>query len=125
MYRYLQEQVRILTDGLENENELEKIYDYAKTQIAWISHERLIHLLVTLFFATLLLVSLFAALFFEKLVIGILFIILAITVVFYVVHYFRLENGIQRLYSISNQIYGKIRQNALNKANLRDRSIDD
>ena len=113
MYKYLLEQEKILIDALENENELREIYEYSKTQIAWISHERLVHLLVTLFFGMLLLISVFAAMLFKQIILSVLFVILAIVVIFYVVHYYRLENGVQRLYNISNQIYSKMRLSRL------------
>lgn len=109
MYKYLLEQEKILMDALKHENELEKVYEYAKTQIAWISHERLVHLMVTLFFGLLLLISLFSAMIFNHVLTDILSVILAIYVVLYIVHYYRLERGIQRLYKISNQIYNKMK----------------
>ena len=108
MYRYLLEQERILLRALENEGDLHEIYEYSKVQIAWISHERLVHLLVTLFFGGLLLVSFIGAIFLRNGYISVVFIILTILVLFYIVHYYRLENGVQRLYRISNQIYNQI-----------------
>lgn len=110
MYKYLLEQEKILLDALKHEDDLEKIYEYSKTQIAWISHERLVHLLVTLYFGILVLISVFAAVILKYIMLGVLFAILTIVFMFYVVHYYRLENGVQRLYKISNQIYSKINQ---------------
>lgn len=108
MYKYLLEQEKFLIDAIKNGTDLREIYEYSKTQIAWISHERLVHLLVTLFFGMLLLIIVFAAILLKHILLGVLFMILAIVVIFYVLHYYRLENGIQRLYNISNQIYSKI-----------------
>lgn len=108
MYRYLLEQEQILLRALEKEEELQKIYEYSKTQIAWLSHERLVHLIVTLFFGGLLSASFIGVFFLQNGYIYIVFIILTILVLFYIIHYYRLENGVQRLYRISNQLYDKI-----------------
>ncbi|MGI6748108.1 MAG: hypothetical protein ACOX4V_07695 [Anaerovoracaceae bacterium] len=108
MYKYLLEQEKILLNALKYEDDLEKIYEYSKTQIAWISHERLVHLLITLYFGMLVLISVFAAVILRYILLGVLFAILTIVFMFYIVHYYRLENGVQRLYKISNQIYNKI-----------------
>ncbi|HHU18271.1 MAG TPA: hypothetical protein GXZ70_08725 [Clostridiales bacterium] len=102
------EQEKILLNALKYEDDLEKIYEYSKTQIAWISHERLVHLLITLYFGMLVLISVFAAVILRYILLGVLFAILTIVFMFYIVHYYRLENGVQRLYKISNQIYNKI-----------------
>ncbi len=110
MYKYLLEQERILIMGLQSGKDLEKLYEYSRTQIAWVCHERLVHLIVTLFFGFLLLISASVTMFLGELLFGILFAILLVVVFFYVVHYYRLENGVQRLYLISNQIYDKIKE---------------
>ena len=108
MYKYLLEQEKILLNALKYEDDLEKIYEYSKTQIAWISHERLVHLLITLYFGMLVLISVFAAVILRYILLGFYLVILTIVFMFYIVHYYRLENGVQRLYKISNQIYNKI-----------------
>lgn len=108
MYKYLLEQEHILLNALKNETDLERFYEYSKTQIAWICHERFIHLLVTFFFGSLVLVSFAGALLLQLKSLYILFVLLTVLVVFYIIHYYRLENGVQRLYRIANSIYEKI-----------------
>lgn len=73
-----------------------------KTKIYFFQHERLIHLIVTLFYAMLLL-------FFLVLIsLSYVFIfpafILTIFVICYIVHYFFLENGVQYLYILYDNI---------------------
>lgn len=73
-----------------------------KTKIYFFQHERLIHLIVTLFYAMLLL-------FFLVLIsLSYVFIfpafILTIFVICYIVHYFFLENGVQYLYVLYDNI---------------------
>lgn len=79
-------------------------------------HERLIHLLVTFFFAGLLILSIATIFIFASLpatynyallstLILIICAFLFITEVFYVRHYYQLENGTQGLYKFSKIIY--------------------
>ena len=110
MYKYLLEQEQLLLNGLETGFNLERLYEYSRVQIAWISHERLVHLLVTLFISLLLIVSFFGFIPLQNKLIALLFAILTVLILFYIVHYYRLENGIHRLYKLSNQIHHKISQ---------------
>ncbi len=78
-----------------------------QTKIAFFQHERLIHLLVTLFFA------LFAILFLVLGMISYIFLpilfILLIFLLFYIFHYFFLENHVQYLYKIYDQMVEKLK----------------
>ncbi len=96
-----------------------ELQEYHKTMVQQFQHERLIHLIVTLFFA------LFMILFFiffgaleiwlprggwgEVIIAGIGIIdgILLVVTLFYVRHYFRLENGVQKLEEITKKLYGR------------------
>ena len=77
-------------------------------------HERLIHLLVTLFFAILMFVSWFGLsavwLNFANdltliLCASLIALILTILEIFYIAHYYRLENRTQKLYDLTREIY--------------------
>ena len=78
-----------------------------ETKIAYFQHERLIHLMVTLAFAAFLLFSIFClfVLPFEFLVAGVL-----LTLIFfgltvgYVIHYYFLENSVQKMYLMRDEI---------------------
>lgn len=65
-------------------------------KISFFQHERLIHLLVTLFYVLFVIAFGIFTCFFMPF--AIIEIILIIFLAFYVVHYFRLENGVQYLY---------------------------
>ena len=65
-------------------------------KIGFFQHERLIHLLVTLFYG--LLAIIFMALGIMHFMFIPIAIIVLVFLMFYVVHYFRLENGVQYLY---------------------------
>ena len=77
---------------------------YHKTQIEFLQHERLIHLLVTLAFGFFMFGVLILAVLTDELLFIVLFGIIAILEVFYVIHMYRLENGIQRWYVLYNAL---------------------
>lgn len=74
-------------------------------QIQFFQHERLIHLIVTVLFALLTVISILASLFIKDqpilLILDLLFIVLLIP---YIAHYYRLENGVQKLYEYYDQL---------------------
>lgn len=100
MKKYLHEYINYLEqfNHKPNKDEIEQI----KTKISWFQHERLIHLLVTLFYVIFTLIflalSLISYIFLIPFFIGLIFLI------FYIKHYFFLENGIQYLYKIYDKI---------------------
>ena len=73
-------------------------------RIRFIQHERFIHLIVTLFIALYLLLTLGFSMII-KTWIGLSLSLLLLSLTFaYIIHYFRLENGIQRWYLISDRL---------------------
>ena len=81
-----------------------ELIEYHKTMTAQFQHERFIHLVVTLFF------SLFLILFFG------MFLFAALSLpgdsgmlvtIFYIHHYYQLENGTQKLEDITKKLYGR------------------
>lgn len=94
---------------------LDELCKYHNETIHNFQHERLIHLIVTFFFGGLLLLSIAAVFLFTLLPdmysyavnYSILLIcsILFITEIFYVRHYYTLENGTQRLYELSKKLF--------------------
>lgn len=75
-------------------------------KISFFQHERLIHLMVTLFCILMLLIFIILA--FYNVYFLIIDFILLIIVIFYVLHYFYLENGVQELYKIYDEMINKI-----------------
>lgn len=80
--------------------------DFHLVQIRFLQHERLVHLLVMLFvmFCFLVFFGLFL-LFQELYMLGLFFLCLVLTV-FYVFHYFKLENTVIRWYYVYNENSG-------------------
>lgn len=73
-------------------------------QLAFMQHERLIHLLVMLTIALLCLLSFGFVTKAPSLPAFGIAALLLVLVSAYVVHYFRLENGVQRWYHLANQL---------------------
>ena len=107
MIDYMKRHERYVKDVLEKNPDKEKLKEllaYHDKQIQWMQHERLVHLIVMLF------VCLFTLLSFgftvmrtstPSLILSALLIILSVA---YVIHYYRLENDVQKWYLLSNQI---------------------
>ena len=91
-----------------------ELIDYHKTMTQQFQHERMIHLIVTFFFAlfmimffmlflTLMLNDIYGSI--MKACTGIVTLIFLVTTVFYVRHYYQLENGTQQLEEITRKLY--------------------
>ena len=79
-------------------------------QIGFFQHERLIHLIVTVLFAILTVITLFTCLIVMQPVLFALELLFLVLLVPYIRHYYILENGTQKLYEYYDTIYGKIGQ---------------
>ena len=80
------------------------LLEYHDKQIQWMQHERLIHLIVMLFVCLFFLLSFGFTIVNLSLPYICLSALLMVLSVAYIVHYYRLENGVQRWYMLSNQI---------------------
>ena len=96
MREYLDEYKNYIDKKIDNKDISKKDIDNHLIKIKFFQHERLIHLLVTLFYALYLFVSILIFLKIWQFVI-ITYIILII-LLFYVRHYFFLEINVQYLY---------------------------
>ena len=89
-------------DDLLNKNDINddyhKIIKEHLIQIGFFMHERLIHLIVTVIFAVCTLISAFAFLYFNTIGLLLLTLLLLVLLVPYIAHYYRLENGVQKMY---------------------------
>ena len=106
MWHYLKAHEQFVVDALARPGTIPmaELKEFHERQIRYMQHERLIHLIVTLFVSTYLL-----------LIVGFLAVhpiwpafalaaLLLPLVGAYVVHYFRLENGVQRWYELAKRI---------------------
>ncbi len=83
---------------------LAAVRDHHDRRVRDFQHERLIHLLVTLFVALFALLAIGWWLLQPSLAAGALAALLLALTAGYLVHYYRLENGVQRLYGLSLQL---------------------
>jgi hypothetical protein len=101
-----------------SEHPSKELIEYHKTMTAQFQHERLIHLIVTLFFALFMFIAftIFLSLAlmlpgesgtFLTSCIGVITLILIIVTLFYIRHYYQLENGTQVLEDITKKLYGR------------------
>lgn len=82
-----------------------------KNNIFFFMHERLVHLIVTLFTGCLLFASITIFIFTNYILFVLISLILIILFIFYIKHYYYLENEIQELYYIYNTKSTEIMEN--------------
>jgi hypothetical protein len=116
MKKFLKEHIDFIENVLQKEDadfDWGALSDFNRTQIGFFQQERLIHLLVTLFFGLIFFASIVTELFLLNvgdsaavLSAGFLAVnvILLVMLGFYVGHYFFLENGVQKLYQLEKEI---------------------
>ena len=102
LYNYIRETDSLLKNNKNIDNDV--IVNHLQ-KISFFQHERLIHLLVTIFYAIIFLF--FLVLGFIHYIFFVITVILSIFLMFYVVHYFRLENGVQYLYKQYDEMIKK------------------
>lgn len=76
-------------------------------QISFFQHERLVHLLVTILFALLTVITLLANLFLNQIFLLPLELLFLVLLVPYIHHYYVLENGVQKLYELYDNMSAK------------------
>ncbi|MBQ6538720.1 MAG: hypothetical protein IJL76_00380 [Bacilli bacterium] len=97
MKEYLYNYIKEIDKLLESDKKISTdVIERHLIKISFFQHERLIHLYVTLFYAIMFL--LFSGLGLVHYIFFIISTILLIFLIFYIIHYFRLENGVQYLY---------------------------
>lgn len=112
MKKYLGNYIDFVEHALKNgSNDFgwSTFYQRHITKISFFQHERLIHLLVTFFFGLIFFLSVVLGLLLESLGFYALSAILAVLLIFYIRHYFFLENGVQKLYRLSEEIEKRLK----------------
>ena len=88
-----------------SEEEKKLLYPKMLQQISFFQHERLVHLIVTMTFAIMAVLSMAAAVTTGSLPLLGLFSAFLVLLVPYIRHYFILENGVQKLYEYYDRIF--------------------
>lgn len=89
------------------EEKTREVLSEFETKISYFQHERLIHLMVTLAFSVFLLFEIFTLFIMpiEFIVAGILLVCLFLGLtIAYILHYFFLENSVQKMYHMRDEI---------------------
>lgn len=110
MTNFLKNYIKEVEVSLNGNKKLDwkKVLERHLEVVGFMQHERLIHLLVTLFFGSnFILVTMFL-LINPSVVLLVVNFLLLVLLIPYVGHYFKLENGVQKLYRISEEIRKKI-----------------
>lgn len=97
MKKYLYNYINEIDNLLNNKSKItSEIVNEHLVKISMFQHERLIHLLVTLFYALIFII--FMSLGFIHYLFFTIAVIVMIFLICYIIHYFSLENGVQYLY---------------------------
>jgi len=96
-------------DYAPTRKEYEILLERHKEQIAFFSHERLVHLIVTVLFALLTFSVFIVGIFTFSIPLVILLVMLLVLLVPYIMHYYLLENGVQKMYSQYDEIVKRMR----------------
>ena len=108
MRKYLSEYLEFIENETNKKNnDWEKLGEELLIKISFFQHERLIHLIVTLFFSLFMLISL--ALGMISPIFLIIFVLFLAFVLAYIYHYYFLETKVQYLYKIYDKIKSKIK----------------
>ena len=104
MKKYLYDYIKYIDEVIKEKKYNEEIIKEHLIKIQFFQHERFIHLCVTLTYALLFIISMVAT--FTSVLFCFIGLIFAGFLVPYVIHYFRLENGVQYLYKQYDMMKG-------------------
>lgn len=107
MKKYLYDYINEIDNVIKEDKVTKDIIDEHLIKIDFFQHERLIHLLVTITYAIIFLI--FVILTFFNQLLSIVVLILMVFLICYVLHYFKLENGVQYLYKQYDMMKNKIK----------------
>ncbi|MGN0665104.1 MAG: hypothetical protein ACI4KF_01120 [Huintestinicola sp.] len=116
MGNYIKAYIRSVEAALRDENtDLEKLKEEHLKQIGFIQHERLIHLIVTVFVGIVLFIGM--VLFFVSGIQGMLAMdmLLLILTICYLGYYYFIENSTQKLYRLYNRMVVKCEEQTAKK----------
>lgn len=104
LLNYLDDTDNLLKTPNYSYEEWQKIKKEHLIQLSFFQHERLIHLIVTITFALLEMLSLMLVMF-QFSILALLFsLVILILLIPYISHYYLLENGVQKMYEQYDQI---------------------
>ena len=114
MKRFCREHEARVTAAVEAGEATQELLEEHLRMIAWVQHERLVHLIVTVMVVLCELFTVDLVLLHPELGIvpAVIMLGLAVLLGFYFYHYFFLENTVQRWYRIAQEMRGKLLESA-------------
>lgn len=97
--------------GLIQKEEIVLFSEELLNRILFFQHERLIHLLVLMLFAILTFASVALVIVTMNLLIGIAAVLFLVLLIPYIVHYYHLENSVQKLYVLYDELMSFLEEN--------------
>ncbi len=104
MTKYIKNYTKYIQEQIKLQNITKKLLEYHHLQILHIQHERLIHLIILCLFTILFAGGFALFLVLPSVASACLLIIVAVVEVFYIRHYYLLENTVQKWYRYENYI---------------------
>jgi protein-S-isoprenylcysteine O-methyltransferase Ste14 len=95
-------------DTVQTRAMLTELLEYHDKQILWMQHERLAHLVTMMFVCLFFLLTFGFCMMNFSVPSFLLTLLLLFLTLAYILHYFRLENSLQRWYDLSNRIRGRL-----------------
>ena len=109
MDKLIKSHARWISDLLnEDRADWSAILLYHRARVSFFCHERLVHLLVTLAFGIVFIVTSSIALIYTNVRLAFISGSLLILLVPYIIHYFKLENGVRELYRLDERLQTKL-----------------
>lgn len=107
MWKELKEFIDYMEEKTSKEltkEEKKELNEELQTKIGYFQHERIVHFLVTMLVAICTIISIMGFVAFKSIGLALLFVALMCLLVPYIVHYFHLENGVQKLYTYYDKV---------------------
>lgn len=106
MKKYIQSYIKETENKLKKEI-IKKDLEELKDKITFFSHERIVHMFIMLFCILILLI--FVILTLQNIKFLLITVILMILNIFYIIHYYFLENSVQYLYKLYDKMNDKLK----------------
>lgn len=110
--KYIREVELYMSSGMDKDSAeaLREVIGEFETKITYFSHERLIHLIVTVLFAILEILSILSLLNDPLLAEAILSVMFLVLLIPYVMHYYFLENSVQKMYRMRDSLKNALKE---------------
>ncbi|MBP5180926.1 MAG: hypothetical protein J6127_06540 [Clostridiales bacterium] len=117
MKKYIEAYMSLVREFMNNEMSsadkarFDEVLKEFEIKISYFQHERFIHLIVTVLFAILEMMSIYAFLMTSNITVLAFCILFLVLLVPYVMHYYFLENSVQEMYKMRDEIVASSKKN--------------